>query len=144
MKLAKFTFIPLLAFSSCATVFDTDQQQVQLLVASDVSADCSITYRDGTEENVQIPSAVTLMRSYYPIEINCFGGNGERGSATVYSDVSNWGYGGAVLGTAIGAGVDTYTGAAFEFPEEIIIELGKQKVLGKTSLNSNVNDEERW
>ena len=128
-------FLVLLLLTSCASIIQGSEQTVNIKTASGAKADCELAGSESTK-TVSLPAEIVVDRSYYPIKINCTGANGVQGSAEVLSDVSNWGYGGALLGTAIGAGVDTYTGASFEYPEEIIIELGMHKLLGENSLNS--------
>lgn len=126
----------LLVLSSCASIIQGDEQKVQIKTASGEPAECELTGYEYSE-NVSIPAEVTVNRSSYILKVDCRGENGVAGSVDVMSDVSGWGYGGAALGLGVGAIVDSSTGAAFAYPEEIIVELGSHKVLNKNSLNSN-------
>lgn len=125
--------------SSCASIIEGSSQEVSVRTEPDMPAECRA---NSAEESIEFtaPATITLGKSYFPAEISCSAGD-ENGSVKVLSDVSNWGYGGAVLGVGVGAGVDTYTGAAFEFPDEIVVTLGEDNILGKTDFNSNVEFE---
>ena len=120
---------------SCASIIEGSTQEVQINLEGAEVAQCSAV---SAEESVSFsaPAKVALKKSYYPAEISCTS-DGQTGSVKVLADVANWGYGGAVLGVGIGAGVDTYTGAAFEYPKEILVTMGETKVVGKTAMNSN-------
>ena len=134
-KLAAVTTI--LALTSCATYFDGTTQKVSIKTNTGEPARCSLKTNSDSKE-VAAPSEIEVSKSYYPVEITCLSDrSGDSGTVKVLSDVTNWGYGGAVLGFGIGAGVDTYTGAAFKYPSEIVVTMGQTTTLGKTSLNSN-------
>lgn len=128
--------ISIFAATSCASIIEGNVQEVAVRTASGVEASCTAISAE-EEQSFTAPATIKLHRSYYPAEITCSAG-GETGSVKTLSDVSNWGYGGAVLGIGIGAGVDTYTGAAFEYPDEIVVTLGETKMIGQTDFNSNV------
>ena len=129
----------LLLLTSCASIIEGSSQEVAVHLASNGSAECTATSAEESQ-NFTSPATITLKKSYYPAEISCTT-DGKIGTVKTLSDVSNWGYGGAVLGIGIGAGVDTYTGAAFEYPAEIVVTLGETKVIGQTDFNSNVEFE---
>ena len=62
----------------------------------------------------------------------------ETGRARVYSDVSSLGYTGAIAGLGVGAVVDSATGDAFDYPNQIIVNLGQTSEIGRNKMNSNV------
>jgi len=121
--------------ASCASIIEGNTQDVQINLVGAESAQCTAISAEETVEFIA-PALVKLHKSYYPAEITCTA-DGQTGTVKALADVANWGYGGAVLGVGIGAGVDTYTGAAFEYPAEITVTMGETKTLGKTSMNSN-------
>lgn len=134
-----FVAISLLFLTSCASIIEGSEQEISVRTASGVEATCTASSAEQTQE-FAAPATITVNRSYYPAEIVC-SADGLTGEVKTLADVSNWGYGGAVLGVGIGAGVDSYTGAAFEYPDEIVVTLGETKTLGKTVFNSNVEFE---
>lgn len=124
----------LLLLSSCATIIQGEEQTLKVSLSGATSANCELTdNRDA--KSFTAPGEVVIGRSIDQARIECVTATGERGSIDILSDVSNWGYGGALLGTVIGAGVDTYTGASFEYPEEVTVEIGMNKLVGQTNLN---------
>ena len=135
----KIILTGLLLTTSCASIIEGSTQEVQINLEGADAAQCSAV---SAEESVSFsaPAKVSLKKSYYPAEISCTA-DGQTGVVKAIADVANWGYGGAVLGVGIGAGVDTYTGAAFEYPAEIVVTMGETKVVGKTAMNDNVDFE---
>lgn len=131
--------IPALLLASCASTIEGSTQVLNVATAPSYPADCTLKGSDYSKE-FTAPGTVEVKRSKYPIDITCTPQNGSAaGSAKVLSDISNWGYGGAVIGTAIGAAVDSGTGAANEYPANINIPLGQKVRLGETSMNSNAD-----
>ncbi len=131
--------IAVFALTSCASVFEGTKQEVSLRTNPDVPANCTLT---GSSFNVQVqaPGKFEVRKSYHPLEITCTPvAGGASGSVKLLSDVSATGYASAIFGVGIGAGVDTATGAAFKYPEEIVVTLGQTTILGQTSTNSNVD-----
>ena len=133
----KYSILSLLLLTSCASILNGSKQEVSIRTEPSVPANCKI---DGSDFNAEIeaPAKVTIQKSYYPTNITC-SANGQTGSVKVLSDVSNWGYGGAVAGLGVGSGVDTYTGAAYEYPSEIVVKLGEDTIIGRTKMNDNVD-----
>jgi len=125
----------LIATTSCASVIQGTTQEVKIGLEGAASAECTAKSAELTQK-FTAPASLTVKRSYYPAEISC-SADGQTGSVKIVADVSNWGYGGAVLGLGFGAGVDSATGAAFEYPHEIIVTMGADKTIGQTSMNSN-------
>ncbi|PIR32747.1 MAG: hypothetical protein COV36_03815 [Alphaproteobacteria bacterium CG11_big_fil_rev_8_21_14_0_20_44_7] len=123
--------------SSCASIIQGDTQEIAVNLLGAESAECSVTDLDGTRK-FTAPDTITIRRSYNTASVFCSTSDGESGDVKLLSDVSNWGYGGAVLGLGVGAGVDTATGAAFEYPDKITVKIGESITLGETSTNSNV------
>lgn len=121
--------------TSCASIIEGSSQEVAVSLAGADSAQCTAVSAEKTVE-FTAPTTITIHKSYYPAEVTC-SADGQTGSVKVLADVANWGYGGAILGVGVGAVVDSATGAAFEYPEEILVTMGETKVLGKTSMNSN-------
>lgn len=133
----KYSVIALLLLTSCASILTGSKQDVTIRTEPNVSATCKIDGSDFNDE-IEVPAKITIQKSYYPTNITC-SANGQTGSVKILSDVSDMGYGSAALGLGVGAGVDTYTGAAFEYPSDIVVKLGENNVIGQTKMNSNVD-----
>lgn len=138
----KISIISLLIISGCASAIQGNTQQLNLRTEPDVAATCQVKGKFFNSE-VTAPGTITVKRSYFPLDITCtpnkVAKNLKSGSVRVISDVSNWGYGGAVLGVGIGAGVDAGTGAAFEYPANIVVTLGESRTIGLNNMNSNAD-----
>ena len=91
---------PLLIVTACASAIQGGTQQVNLQLSGASSATCTSTSKEHSQQ-FSAPGVVSLQRSYYPSNIVCTAPDGQRGEAKVLSDVSGWGYGGAVLGLSL-------------------------------------------
>ncbi len=142
----KVFLLPLLVIAGCASILQGNPQKVALRLDPDVAGQCTITQRNAPVQTVIVPAEVTVSRSYYPMDLVCSSykpGKTKKvvttaGQARVYSDVSSLGYTGAVAGVGVGAVVDSGTGDAFDYPNQIIVKLGQTTEIGKNRMNSNV------
>lgn len=131
----KLALTALFALTSCASIIEGSSQEVSVYTSPNVAAQCTATSGNKVR-TFTTPATVKLKKSYYPAIVTCIA-DGQTGTTKVLSDVANWGYGGAVLGVGVGAVVDSRTGAAFEYPDEIVVTLGQTTVIGVNSMNSN-------
>ncbi len=128
-----------LLISSCASIIEGSTQTLTVATSPSVPSNCSVKGED-YNTSFNAPGTVNVPKSVKPIEITCVPQNGSAsGTAKVLSDVGAWGYGGAALTLGVGAIVDASTGAANKYPDNIIITLGQNTVLGQSSMNSNAN-----
>lgn len=132
----KVFLIPLMLLAGCASIIDGSKQEVSISTEPPAPAKCGISGEDYNAD-IETPAKIEVRRSYYPLHITCTDSAGKTGDVKVLSDVSGWGYGGAVLGLGVGAVVDTSTGDAFEYPKNIVVTIGQSKTLGVTGMNSN-------
>ena len=77
------------------------------------------------------PGWVTVQRSFRELSVACTIGSGEPGLATVHASTRAILLGNALVGGLMGAGVDFYTGAAFDYPGGLTIELGRSTTIGE-------------
>lgn len=71
------------------------------------------------------PGSATVHDSYNPLRINCEKDDFEPGTRTVDSSTKAWVFGNILFGGIIGAGIDIMTGAAYEYPESIVVNIDK-------------------
>ena len=124
---------------SCASIIEGSTQTINVVTAPTYPSDCTVQ-GDGFHKTFSAPGTVSLPKSVKPIEITCVPKNGSAaGTAKVLSDVGAWGYGGAALTLGVGAAVDSATGAANKYPDNISIPLGQTTTIGQSSMNSNLD-----
>lgn len=115
------------ALSGCASIIDGSNQvlSVQTTLGSyDVAgASCKIDNNKGTWY-VQTPGTVTVHRSYDPLNVRCEKDGFGPGIATTESSTKGMAYGNILVGGLIGAAVDMGTGAAYDYPSLISVEMG--------------------
>lgn len=130
--------ILLLLLASCASAVEGSKQKINVRTSPASAAECTVTTGTGTTKHFKTPITIEVERSVKPLNIMCESG-GQKGTAKVLSDISNWGYGGAALGVGVGAVVDSATGAANEYPAEVVIKLGEDIKIGETPMNKNAD-----
>jgi hypothetical protein len=107
--------------SGCAQVISGDSQDVTVDSAPHTGAQCNLQNGRGSWWVKATPATVTVTRSSSPLTVNCQGDDGWKGSASVPSNVSYLGYADAV--SLVGGAVDLQSGAAYEYPEKIMVTL---------------------
>lgn len=93
-----------------------------------VGASCSMT-NDKGKWFVTTPGTTTVQRSYGDMSVNCEKDGAAPGLATVKSSTKAMAFGNIVFGGVIGAGVDVATGAAYDYPSMITIEMGTSTLI---------------
>lgn len=133
------SLLSVLLLAGCLSITEGNKQKI--MIKTSAPAECTL---NSTKQNLEFsaPGEIEIEKSYNPLEIICKSkSSGKTGNVKALSDIPSRGYGTAVIGTIIGGGVDAYTGAAFEYPSEIVVEFGKTKMVGQSKLNSNVDFE---
>lgn len=128
----KLAFISLLGLatlgSGCASIvtgheqsvsIDTQQKGIKIKLAN-----CKLQNDKGTWF-VTTPGSTTVRRSYNPMTIVCEKDGHEKGILKVESSTKAMAFGNVVFGGVIGAGVDMATGAAYDYPPLITVEMGQ-------------------
>lgn len=87
-------------------------------------AKCSLVNDKGTWY-ATTPGTVTVRRSFNELAVNCNADGLAPGIAMVKSSTKPMAFGNIIFGGVIGAGVDVATGAAYDYPEVIIVTMGQ-------------------
>lgn len=87
-------------------------------------ANCKLENDKGTWF-VTTPGSVTVRRSFGDLHVRCEKDKHEPGILTVKSTTKAMAFGNAIFGGVVGAGVDIATGAAYDYPSLITVEMGK-------------------
>ena len=119
-----------LMFSGCASIVSGQNQSVSVTSrdpakGADVAgAKCSLVNDKGTWY-ATTPGTVTVRRSFNELAVNCSADGLETGIAMVKSSTKAMAFGNILFGGIIGAGVDMSTGAAYDYPELIVVTMGQ-------------------
>jgi len=118
----------LLAMTGCASIVNGTNQP--LSVATEVNgvditgAYCKLSNDKGTWF-VTTPGSTTVHRSTEDLYVKCKKKGDKPGLADVKSSVKGMAFGNVLFGGIIGGAVDAADGAAFDYPNLIKVEMGK-------------------
>jgi len=114
--------IALLGLSGCASIVDGSHQVLSVVTPDVEQAKCTLTNNKGTFY-VTTPGTVTVHRSYDPMHVDCTKAGYEDALITVKSSTKGMAFGNIIAGGIIGAGVDMATGAAYDYPQKIVVPM---------------------
>jgi hypothetical protein len=127
MRIATALLVGVLALlTGCASIVSGQNQSLSL-VANDssgggiVGARCSLV-NDKGQWFATTPGSVTVRRSYSDLSISCQH-TASAGIAQVKSATKGMAFGNILFGGVIGAGVDVATGAAYDYPDVIAVQM---------------------
>jgi hypothetical protein len=122
--------LPLLVgLTGCADLISGRTQDVTIATSPVTGAQCLAKNARGSWATLSTPATVTLLRSNSPLEVSCKTADGMIGTVTVESNFGYPVYGNAANG-GLGIAVDTQTGAAYEYPAQILVTLQLPPDLG--------------
>lgn len=93
-------------------------------------ARCSLMNDKGTWY-INTPGSVTIQKSYSDMVVMCRKKGMSAGSITVVSASNGGVWGNILAGGIIGYAVDASSGAGFDYPTMMNVEMGSSKTLGK-------------
>lgn len=119
----EYLTLPLLTLISqiygCASIVSGQNQVVTVFTPNCSEAKCELEYDDGSYL-VTTPGTVSVNREYDPMTVSCEKEGYDPVAISVESFTKDMAYGNILFGGGIGAGVDMATGAAYDYPSEII------------------------
>lgn len=107
--------------TACASIVTGTTQSVSI-ETSPKAARCDLQNDKGKWHVSDTPASVVVQRSYDDLNVTC-NKAGMSGSSSFKSTTKAMAMGNIVFGGAIGAGVDAATGAAFDYPSVMKVEL---------------------
>lgn len=114
------------ALPGCASIVDGKNQVVSVETRRDAAiiggASCKLTNDKGTWY-LTAPGTTTVQRSGQDMNIQCDKSGVASGTATVKSSTKGMAFGNILFGGIIGAGVDMASGAAYDYPSPITVEM---------------------
>jgi hypothetical protein len=126
-----------LAASGCASIVTGHNQPVSVETRYQgqmvSGASCKLENSKGTWY-VTTPGTTTVHRAYGDLAVACTHEKHESGSASVTSSTKAMAFGNIIFGGAIGVTVDVATGAAYDYPTLISLDLGAPLLVPRAML----------
>lgn len=117
----------LLLHTSCASIVDGKNQPVSVETISQHGpvngAHCSLQNDKGKWFIPSTPGSAVVNRAYGDLIIHCTRDE-MRGNESVKSSTKGMAFGNILIGGGIGAGIDCVTGAAYDYPTNIVVKIG--------------------
>lgn len=126
MKPWTIVLFGLISLSGCASIVDGSNQSLSVKTmanATDLAgAQCTLKNSKGVWY-VTTPGTVTVHRAYGDMNVDCLKPGYVANANAVPSSTRGMAFGNILFGGLIGAGVDMSTGAAYDYPNPIIVNL---------------------
>jgi hypothetical protein len=116
----------LTALTGCASVTNGTTQSVSFDAQHDgksITADCTVKGEYGTQ-SIRVPDSMRVKRSYDDLTVTCRKDGFPDGISQVISRTSQWMWNNLVVGGGIGALIDHNTGAAYRYPDAVVVRMG--------------------
>jgi len=113
-------------FTGCASVVSGQQQTVTVSTDPIKDASCTLENNKGSWEIPSTPGRVSVRRSMDDLYVECKKKGFPKAHKTISSSTKALAFGNALLGPGgvlIGGAIDTSTGAAFDYPQEIKVPI---------------------
>ena len=105
--------------TGCASIVTGQDQTISINTPNCKGAQCTMTNPEGTYY-VTTPGTVTVNKEYGDLVVTCEKEGIDPFTMQVASSTKGMAFGNILLGGIIGAGVDIATGAAYDYPSQVI------------------------
>lgn len=112
----------MLLLSGCASIITGDSEDIAISTTPESGAKCEVSNSRGKWQVASTPQTITVKRSSSNLVVQC-SKNGSTGARSISTSIKSTAAGNLLLGGVIGAGVDAATGAAFDYPDNIIVAM---------------------
>jgi len=123
-----FICIGLSFLASCASIVTGTRQQIAVSTDPIDGAKCQLTNKHGSWSVPKTPGFVTVHRDFDDLDITCKKSGYKTANKQVKSYTRAMVFGNLILGGPLGGGVDVVSGAAYNYPEQIIVPMRKVAV----------------
>jgi uncharacterized protein YceK len=117
--------------SGCASIVNGQNQSLSVQARSKgdqvVDANCKLSNDKGVWY-LKTPGSTTVRRSYENLAVLCEKPGLEAGLTSAKSSTKAMAFGNILFGGLIGVGVDTMSGAAYDYPDMIVVDMGVNQV----------------
>lgn len=119
-----FKIILLLSFtalvSACGTIISGQTQDVTLQTPGTDNAEC--TMDNGNRYRAETGDKLKVMRSYKPLELDCYAPGNRHVTKTVGEDLNAWSAANVVNGVVPGVAYDHFSGGLYTYPDVIVVD----------------------
>lgn len=112
----------MLSLAGCASIITGDSEDIAINTSPESGAKCVVSNSRGEWHVPSTPGTVTVKRSSSNLVVTC-DKNGSTGSRSISTSIKSTAAGNLLFGGFIGAGVDAATGAAFDYPDSVIVAM---------------------
>lgn len=130
-KIAKpvivFVFVSLFSvlMTGCASIVNGQNQPISVSTGQVKGATCALQNNKGKWYVPNTPGSVTVQRSYQDLQVACEKKGYAAADQKIASKTKGMAFGNLLFGGIIGASVDMADGAAYDYPNEINLNLHK-------------------
>ncbi|HQT66192.1 MAG TPA: hypothetical protein PLC74_01170 [Acetobacteraceae bacterium] len=121
-----FNLLPMIALAGCASIVDGSNQTLSVTTLSGnqpvSGASCELKSNKGTWY-VTTPGTVTVHRGYDALNATCTKAGYQTATQAFDSTTKGMAFGNLLFGGVIGAGVDMSTGAAYDYPDVLTVNM---------------------
>jgi hypothetical protein len=112
--------------SGCASIVGGTNQSVSVSTPPVKGAKCTLKNEKGEWYVAKTPGSVVVHRAYGPLNIDCKKSGYVETQKAVKSNTKAMALGNVVFGGVVGVGVDAATGAAYDYPQAIVVPMKKR------------------
>lgn len=114
-----------ISLGGCATIISGDSEDISISTTPNLDANCVASNSRGSWNVEHAPNNVMVKRSNSNLIVHCKTKDGYKGTRVVNSGIKSTAAGNLLLGGVIGGGIDAASGAAFDYPSDIIVPMRK-------------------
>lgn len=118
--------------SGCASIVNGHNQSLSVQARSKgeqvADASCKLSNDKGVWY-LKTPGSTTVRRSYEDLAVLCEKPGLEPGLTNAKSSTKAMAFGNILFGGVIGIGVDTISGAAYDYPDVIMVDMGVNQLI---------------
>lgn len=134
--------LAILYLPGCASIVTGQDQTLSVDTPNCRGASCKLVNDDGAYYISSTPGTVMVNREYGDLTVVCSKKGFEDGIVTVSSKTKGMAFGNIIVGGIIGAAVDIGTGAAYDYPSEVVVPMScnSEETIAKTSEQQNIEE----
>lgn len=112
-----------LPISACASMTTGTSQSVSISTTPKSGASCEARNEKGAWALPSTPGSITVSKSASDLTATCKTQDGMVGTASIASTTAGAAFGNILVGGIIGAAVDMSSGAAYQYPSQMVVPL---------------------
>ncbi len=112
-----------LGMQACASITTGTTQSVAVDTTPVQQATCTLQNEKGQWTVIRTPGAATVAKAYGPLSVQCRSDAGHAGSSSVNSTTAGAAFGNIIAGGIVGAAVDMGSGAAYQYPAQVVVAM---------------------